>query len=216
MVRIVIVDDHALFRAGLVAALNRESDFSVVGEGVDGLDGIDRVRQLQPDVVLLDLHMPRCDGLQALPHMQTDAPNARIVILTESSAADDLYQAIKAGAHGYLLKAIQPEEIAEAIRDVAAGRSVISPAMAPILLDQFASLVKQQEPASGRLTARENEVLALLAQGRNNREIAQELTISENTVKNHVRNILDKLGLNSRMQAVAHALRENLVDLGRP
>lgn len=216
VVRIVVVDDHALFRAGLVSTLAQFPGFEVVGEGTDGLDGLERVRQLTPHIVLLDLRMPRGDGLEVLPQMLSGSPESKVIVLTESSAPDDLYQAIKLGARGYLLKTVQPREIADAIDEVMAGRSVISPGMASVLVDQFASLVKQQELPAHRLSAREQEVLGLVARGLNNREIAEELTISENTVKNHVRNILDKLGLNSRMQAVAHAVRENMVDIGRP
>ena len=210
MVRIVVVDDHALFRAGLVTTLNNEADFKVVGEGVDGVDGIERVKQLQPDVVLLDLRMPKCDGLTALPQMLTDSPQSKVIVLSQSTSADDLSKSLKLGARGYLSKDIEPDQIARAIRDVVEGRPVISPSMAPVLVEQYTELVKSVVEPSARLSSRENEVLLLIGEGFNNRQIAERLTISENTVKNHVSNILDKLGLESRMQAVAYVLRAEL------
>jgi DNA-binding NarL/FixJ family response regulator len=213
--RIVVADDHALFRAGLVSVLDREPDLRVVGEAVDGLDAVDRVRELQPDVLLLDIRMPRRGGIESIGEILAVAPRCRIVMLTQSQLDADLYASIKAGAAGYLLKEIPTEEIAASIRRVASGESVVSPAMASVLLTQFAALIKREQawPTPGRLTAREVEVLHLVAQGLNNREVGQKLFISENTVKNHMRNILEKLGLRSRMQAVAYAVRERLVDL---
>lgn len=209
--RIVVADDHALFRAGLIHVLNREPDIEVVGEAVNGRDAIERARDLQPDVILLDIRMPLLDGITALPEIRIAAPGAKVIILTQSDAESDLYQAVRSGASGYLLKEIAPEEIAESIRRVMEGEAVISPAMSSALLRQFAALVTRQEPAEGRLSARELEVLGLLCDGLNNRDIAERLFIAENTVKNHVRNILEKLGMTSRMQAVAYAIREGLV-----
>jgi two-component system NarL family response regulator len=210
-VRIVVADDHALFRTGLIHVLQREPDLEIVGEAVHGEDAIGRAGDLQPDVLLLDIRMPILDGISALPGIRAAAPGCKVIMLTQSDADEDLYQAVKAGASGYLLKEIAPEEIAEAIRRVAAGESVISPAMSSALLRQFAALVAREQPVGGRLSARELEVLGLLCEGLGNRAVAERLFISENTVRNHVRNILDKLGLASRMQAVAFAMREGLV-----
>lgn len=211
VLRIVIADDHALFRTGLMHVLEREPDLTIVGEAVHGEDAIGRVRDLQPDVLLLDIRMPVLDGIAALPGIREAAPDCRVIMLTQSDADEDLYQSIKAGASGYLLKEIAPEEIAEAIRRVVEGEAVISPAMSSVLLRQFAALVAREQPMSGRLSARELEVLGLLCEGLGNREIAERLFIAENTVRNHVRSILEKLGLTSRMQAVAYAMREGLV-----
>jgi two-component system NarL family response regulator len=211
MLRIVVADDHALFRTGLIHILEREPDFDVVGEAVDGQDAIARARDLQPDLLLLDIRMPVLDGIAALPEIRSAAPACHIIMLTQSDSDEHLYQAIKAGASGYLLKEIAPEEIAEAIRQVASGEAVISPAMSSTLLRQFAALVAREQPSAGRLSARELEVLGLLCDGLANRDIATALFISENTVRNHVRNILEKLGLTSRMQAVAYAMREGLI-----
>lgn len=211
MHRIVVVDDHALFRTGLIHVLGNEPDLEIVGEAVDGRDAINRARDLQPDVVLLDINMPILDGISAIPELRKVAPLTKIVILTQSNADTDLYRALKAGVEGYLLKVITPEEIAESVRQVMEGQSVLSPGLAGSLMRQYASLLAREEPSAGRLSAREAQVLELLCAGLNNRDIAERLYISENTVKNHVRSILEKLGVTSRMQAVAYAMREGLV-----
>ncbi|MGH2768455.1 MAG: LuxR C-terminal-related transcriptional regulator, partial [Actinomycetota bacterium] len=170
-----------------------------------------------PDVVLMDVRMPRRSGIDATRGIKELLPNARILMLTISDEEADLYEAIKAGASGYLLKEISIEEVANAVRAVNAGHSLISPPMASKLLNEFASMVKRADERQAlpapRLTERELEVLKLVAKGHNNRDIAKELFISENTVKNHVRNILEKLHLHSRMEAVVYAVREKLLDL---
>jgi len=172
---------------------------------------------LLPDVVLMDVRMPRRSGIEACTAIKDVVPSARIIMLTISDEEGDLYEAIKAGATGYLLKEISIDEVATAIRAVAGGQSLISPSMASKLLSEFATLIKrdgdrQQVPAP-RLTDRELEVLRLVARGLNNRDIAKQLYISENTVKNHIRNILEKLQLHSRMEAVVYAVREKLLEI---
>jgi DNA-binding NarL/FixJ family response regulator len=216
-IRVLVVDDHALFRRGLEMVLAQESDIEVVGEAGDGAEAVDKAADLLPDVVLMDVRMPRRSGIEACTAIKDVAPSTRIIMLTISDEEGDLYEAIKAGATGYLLKEISIDEVATAIRAVAGGQSLISPAMASKLLTEFASLVKrdgdrQQVPAP-RLTERELEVLRLVARGLNNRDIAKQLYISENTVKNHIRNILDKLQLHSRMEAVVYAVREKLLEI---
>ncbi|HEX9375013.1 MAG TPA: response regulator transcription factor [Actinomycetota bacterium] len=213
--RVLIVDDHALFRRGLQMVLDGEPDIEVVGEAADGHQAVERAQELMPDVVLMDVRMPRRSGIEATAEIRDALPHVRIVMLTVSDEEADLYEAIKAGASGYLLKEIPADEVPEAIRSVMTGQSRISPAMASKLLTEFATITKKPSPGVPvpTLTDRELEVLKLVAQGMANRDIARELFISENTVKNHVRNILEKLHLHSRMEAVVYAVRENLLDL---
>jgi DNA-binding NarL/FixJ family response regulator len=216
-VKVLVVDDHALFRRGLEMVLAQEADIDVIGEASDGAEAVDKAAELLPDVVLMDVRMPRRSGIDACTAIKDVVPSAKIVMLTISDEEADLYEAIKAGASGYLLKEISIDEVATAIRAVAGGQSLISPSMASKLLTEFASMIKrsderQQVPAP-RLTDRELEVLKLVAKGFNNRTIAEELFISENTVKNHIRNILEKLQLHSRMEAVVYAVREKLLEI---
>jgi DNA-binding NarL/FixJ family response regulator len=215
-IRVLVVDDHALFRRGLEMVLAQESDIEVVGEAGDGAEAVEKAADLLPDVVLMDVRMPRRSGIEACTAIKDVTPTTRIIMLTISDEENDLYDAIKAGATGYLLKEISIDEVATAIRAVAGGQSLISPAMASKLLTEFATLVKrddrQQVPVP-RLTDRELEVLRLVARGLNNKDVAKQLFISENTVKNHVRNILEKLQLHSRMEAVVYAVREKLLEI---
>ncbi|HMC53070.1 MAG TPA: response regulator transcription factor, partial [Acidimicrobiales bacterium] len=210
VIRVLIADDQALFRRGLYVVLGTEDGIEVVGEAENGEEAVAKAEDLAPDVVLMDVRMPKVNGIDAARTIRGIAPSTRILMLTVSDEEDDLYEAIKAGANGYLLKEISVEEVAEAIRAVVQGQSLISPSMASKLLTEFNTLVKraeekQQFPAPA-LTSRELEVLRLVAKGMSNREIADQLYISENTVKNHVRNILEKLHLHSRMQAVMYAV----------
>jgi DNA-binding NarL/FixJ family response regulator len=216
-VRVLIVDDHALFRRGLQMVLEGEPDIDVVGEASDGQEAIERAESTTPDVVLMDVRMPKRSGIEATRTIKDTLPSTKILMLTISDEEVDLYEAIKAGASGYLLKEISIEEVADAVRAVHAGQSLISPSMASKLLNEFAAMVKRRDERTQvpgpRLTSRELEVLKLVAKGLNNRDIGQELFISENTVKNHVRNILEKLHLHSRMEAVVYAVREKLLDI---
>src|SRR5438477_5900155 len=215
--RVLIVDDHALFRRGLQMVLKQEDDIELVGEASDGAEAVEKAPELMPDVVLMDVRMPRRSGIEAAGEIKDLLPHVKILMLTISDEEADLYDAIKAGASGYLLKEIPIEEVADAIRSVWQGQSRISPSMASKLLTEFAAISKAtnerpQMPAP-RLTDREMEVLKLVAQGLNNRDIAKELFISENTVKNHIRNILEKLHLHSRMEAVVYAVREKMIEI---
>jgi two-component system NarL family response regulator len=216
-IRVLVVDDHALFRRGLEMVLEQEPDIDVVGEAEDGAEAVSKATETTPDIVLLDVRMPKRGGIDACTAIKDAVPSAKIIMLTISDEEADLYDAIKAGAMGYLLKEISIEEVASAIRAVHGGQSLISPSMASKLLNEFASMIKrgderQQVPAP-RLTDREMEVLRLVAKGLNNRDIAKQLFISENTVKNHIRNILEKLQLHSRMEAVVYAVREKLLEI---
>lgn len=219
-IRVLVVDDQALFRRGLHVVLDPEPDIEIVGEAEDGEDAVAKAEEFTPDVVLMDVRMPRVDGIEAARRIRESRPSIRVLVLTVSDEEGDLYEAVKAGANGYLLKEISVEEVAEAIRAVAQGQSLISPSMASKLLAEFSALARQAEerepyPTPG-LTSRELEVLRLVAQGLSNRDVADHLFISENTVKNHVRNILEKLHLHSRMEAVMYAVRQRLLDPHHP
>lgn len=214
-VRVLVVDDQELFRRGITMLLMADPGVEVVGEGHDGIEAVALAQATAPDVVLLDVRMPRRSGIEACREIKESVPSAKILMLTSSDEEADLYEAVKSGAAGYLLKDSSLEEVNTAVRVVAEGQSLISPSMATKLIQEFKQMARperQQGPAL-RLTERELEVLRLVARGMNNREIAQELFISENTVKNHVRNILEKLQLHSRMEAVMYAVREKLLDL---
>jgi len=217
-IRAMIVDDHALFRRGLEMVLEEEPDIELVGQASDGAEAVEKAAESLPDVVLMDIRMPRSSGIEACRAMKEAAPSAKIVILTISDEEEDLFEAIRAGASGYLLKDIPLDEVADAVRAVHGGQSLINPSMAGKLLTEFATLAKRddeeraQEVPAPRLTEREMQVLKLVARGMNNRDIAKELFISENTVKNHVRNILEKLQIHSRMEAVMVAVREKLIE----
>ncbi|MDP9404673.1 MAG: response regulator transcription factor [Actinomycetota bacterium] len=216
-IRVLIADDQALFRRGLHVVLDTEDGIEVVAEAENGEEAVERARELAPDVVLMDVRMPRLDGIEATRRVRSEVPTTKIIMLTVSDEEDDLYEAIKAGANGYLLKEISVEEVAESVRAVMQGQSLLSPSMASKLLNEFNALVKRAEGKQQFdgpvLTNRELEVLRLVAKGMSNREIATELYISENTVKNHVRNILEKLHLHNRMEAVIYAVKERLLDL---
>ncbi|HMF82482.1 MAG TPA: response regulator transcription factor [Acidimicrobiia bacterium] len=216
-IRVVIVDDHALFRRGLDLVLSEEPDIKVVGEAADGIEAVHRAEEIAPDVVVMDVRMPRSTGIEAARRIRERLPDTKVIMLTVSDSEEDLYAAVKAGASGYLLKEISIEELADAVRAVARGHSLISPSMASKLLSEFNALVQQAEERQRSLlpslTDRELDVLKLVAKGLSNREISEELYISENTVKNHVRNILEKLHLHSRMEAVVYAMREKLLDV---
>jgi DNA-binding NarL/FixJ family response regulator len=216
VVRVLIADDQAVFRRGLYVVLGSEEGIEVVAEAEDGESAIARAEETAPDVVLMDVRMPRVNGIEAARRIRELLPSSKILMLTVSDEEDDLYEAIKAGANGYLLKEISGDEIAVAIHAVVQGQSLISPSMASKLLSEFNSLARQaaekEELPAPVLTARELEVLKLVAQGKSNKDVADELYISENTVKNHVRNILEKLHLHSRMEAVMYAVRKRLLD----
>ncbi|MBI3076715.1 MAG: response regulator transcription factor [Deltaproteobacteria bacterium] len=213
-IRILLVDDHPLFRHGVAALLEQQPDMEVVGEAGDGQEAIERAAELMPDVILMDVYMPRCDGLEATRRIKEAMPYVKIVILTVSEEDHNLFEAIKAGAQGYLLKRIKPAELFEMLRGVSRGEAPISRATATKILHEFARQA-HAGPEGGsqesELTRRERDVLELLTGGATNKEIASALFISENTVRNHLRNILEKLHLQNRVQAATYALRQGLV-----
>jgi two-component system NarL family response regulator len=194
-----------------------EDGIEVVAEAGDGEEAVVQAEATMPDVVLMDVRMPKRSGIEATRAIKELLPSARILMLTVSDEEEDLYEAVKAGAAGYLLKESSIEEVATAIRSVVAGQSMLSPSVAAKLLAEFGNLARQaaeqRKGIAPRLTERELDVLRLVAHGYSNREVANRLFISENTVRNHMRNILEKLHLRSRMEAVLYAVRQNLVEL---
>lgn len=211
-IRILITDDHVVVRRGTQALLATEPEIEVVGEAKNGEEAVARALQLQPDVILMDLEMPIMDGIEAIRRITASRPDSRILVLTSFATDDKVFPAIKAGALGYLLKDSSPDELVRAIRQVYRGESSLHPTIARKLLQEM-SRPSQKPPTEDPLTDREVEVLKLVAQGRSNQEIADELVISEATVRTHVSNILGKLHLASRTQAALYALKEGLASL---
>ena len=215
MKRLLVVDDVPLFRAGLIAAL-RGAGYEVVGEAADGETAVAVAEIEQPDIVLLDLLMPGMSGIDVLEKITAVAPAASVMLLTGSESEEDMVAAIRGGARGYILKDMPFDDLVFAIDNIAGGGAAISPGMAGKLFDVTRQLLRHQELVGARkptLTGREIEVLGLVADGNTSRQIGDVLFISENTVKNHIRNILDKLGLHSRNEAVLYAIRENIISL---
>jgi len=214
-IRVVLVEDHALFRKGIVSLLTGEPGFEVVGEAEDGLQAVERVREIMPDLVVMDLNMPRTTGLEATRRILEEFPYIKIVILTISEDDQDLFEAIKAGAQGYLLKKIEPKALFDTLRGVMRGEASISRIMAAKVMGEFSrqsTRVASGADRSPELSPREIEVLELVAHGKSNKEIAVALNIAENTVKNHLKNILEKLHLENRVQAATYALRQGLLN----
>ena len=211
-IRVLIVDDHPIVREGLRGVLSREPGLAVVGEAADGIEAVEKARSLRPDVILLDMMMPRKDGLEAINEIMRQDQEARILVLTSFSHDDKVFPAIKAGALGYLLKDATPDEILAAIRDVAGGHASMAPVIAHKLMSEL-QRTSNQPPTEDPLTERELEILKLVAQGLPNLEIAERLVVSERTVRTHVSNILSKLHLANRTQAALYALREGLARL---
>jgi len=216
-VKLLVVDDHTLFRKGIINLLQQQSGIEVVGEAKDGREGIALAKQLLPDIILMDVQMPECDGIQATEAIRREIPDARIIMLTVSEQDEDLFSAIKAGARGYLLKSVEPDQLLKAIDLLMKGEAVIPHAMASKLLTEFSFLAKKPAPAadsSGKyqpLTNREKEILQTLSGGASNKEIGNALNISEHTVKIHLKNILKKLHMNNRIQAAVYAHQQGLI-----
>ena len=221
-IKVLVVDDHDLFRRGLMEVLEEESDMEVIGEARNGQEAITQVEELSPDVVFMDLNMPGQNGIETTAYLTQKWPDMKVLVLTVSEEAADLYNALKVGARGYVLKISSPQEIIDALRQVHQGWVVVSPAMAPRFLSELGEGPGGQgpaQPAGGltpvetQLTLREQEILRLVARGFSNAEIADELLVSENTVKSHVKNILGKLHMKNRSEAANYAGR---LGLGQP
>ncbi|MFC2034378.1 response regulator [Chloroflexota bacterium] len=215
-IKVLIVDDHALFRRGIAAVLASQKNLEITGEAIDGLEAIEMAKKTNPDVILMDLNMPRCSGLEAIQALQSEMPKIRILVLTVSEMEEDLFAAVKFGATGYLLKKSEPDELINAITQIAQGGVIVSPLMATKLLTEFKDLttVSGEELSKNidtDLSPRETEVLQQVAQGATNKEIADTLFISENTVKTHLKNIMETLHLANRSQAAAYAVKKGLV-----
>ncbi len=210
--RVLLVDDHALFRKGLASLIEDRHDIDVVAQAADGLEAVKLARLHVPDLILLDVAMPKCSGVAAIPLLKEALPEVRIVMLTASEEDDDLFAAIQSGADGYLLKDLEPELLFEMLEATRRGEVAMTGALATKLLAEFRRQRRnpQAVDTSEELTQREIEVLRALAGGATNKAISAALAISENTVKNHLRNVLDKLLLQNRTQAAAYAVRQGL------
>jgi NarL family two-component system response regulator LiaR len=211
MIRVLIADDHAVVRQGLRTFLDLQADIEVVEEAGDGAAALDAVERHAPDVALMDLVMPGVDGIQAIRRLRDEAPATRVIVLTSFVDDERVLAAVRAGAAGYLLKDVQPQELVRAIRSVHAGQSPLHPTVAAKLLEEMSGEHAQRAPRD-LLTPREREVLSLIAHGRPNKLIARDLGVSEKTVKTHVSSILGKLGVTDRTQAALYAVREGLVE----
>jgi DNA-binding NarL/FixJ family response regulator len=221
-IRVLLADDQDIIRTGLTIILNHQADIEVVGQAADGVEAIELAKQLQPDVILMDIKMPRLNGIQATRQIMTALPKTQIIILTTYDTDDWVFDGIRAGAIGYLLKDASSDNLAEAVRGALRGESQMDPTVARKVLREFQHVTiagkattpptREEEPLE-KLTDREEEILKLLAAGLSNKEIAQQLSLSEGTVKNHISAILAKLHANDRTQAVLTALKRGLVDL---
>ncbi|MFC1978678.1 response regulator [Chloroflexota bacterium] len=209
-IRVLLVDDHSLFRAGISSVLSNREDIKVVGEASDGLEGIEKAKKLVPDVMLLDLNMPNCSGPEAIEVLKSELPEVNILILTVSDTEADLMASIKAGAKGYILKDAELDELIRSIHHIARGGIIVSPSMASKLLSEFKKVDAVKDNADSDLSDREREVLGQVARGASNKEIASELFISEHTVKTHLHNIMRKLRVNNRSQVAAYAIQATL------
>ena len=211
-IRILIVDDHPVVREGIGSMLKKEVDFKVVGEASNGLEAVEKARELAPDVVLMDLRMPEMDGVEAISRIKAEKPEVKFIILTTYSDDEYIFKGIAAGARAYLLKDAPRDELFKAIRMVSRGESLIQPVVASRVLDKLAEL-SRKTPAGDTLSDREIEVLRLMAGGGSNRDIADHLSITQSTVKTHITSIFQKLNVTTRTEAVTNALKKGIIQL---
>jgi len=215
VIRVLLADDHQLFREGLASVLNAQPDFEVVGEASDGLEVLVKARKLVPDLILMDIGMPGCDGVEATQQVKRELPDVVIVMLTVRDEDEKLFEAIKSGAQGYLLKTIRSRELLSMLRGAVRGEAAITPTLGGRMLEEFRRLSRQARRAPAdemiALTRREQQVLSLVAQGATDQQIADELVVSIHTVKSHMHNVLSKLHLGQRHEAALYALRQGLI-----
>ena len=215
MIRVLLVDDHIIFRKGVAALLTNRQDIVIVGEASNGEEALQAARELLPDVILMDINMPVCDGLEATRRIKRELPHIKIVMLTVADDNQEIFEAIKSGAQGYLLKNLDPDQLYELLESISRGEAPLSGTIAAKILKEFThpSLESQEDDETAdELTQREISILELVVEGLTNKEIASKLFISENTVKIHLRNILEKLHLKNRIQAAVYAVRKGLVE----
>jgi DNA-binding NarL/FixJ family response regulator len=210
-ITILIADDHPVVREGLITMISREPDFKVVGEAKNGLEAVEKVKQLQPDVVLMDLRMPELDGVEAIRQISLTETNVKFIILTTYSDDDYIFKGIEVGARAYLLKDAPREELFKAIKAVNRGESLIQPVIASKILDRFVEMTKQAQAPQDLLSGRELEVLELMAKGSANKEIADQLSITNSTVKTHITSIFQKLNATDRTEAVTQAIKKGII-----
>jgi DNA-binding NarL/FixJ family response regulator len=214
--RILVVDDQGLFREALVRLIASQTDMEVVAQAGNGREAVELVRLHHPDIVLLDIRMPVMNGLEATRLIKTELPQTKVLILTVSDAEKDLFEALKNGAEGYLLKSIKADTLFRKIRDISMGETALSPILASRVFEEFARLKRHDEARSGDLSPREKEILDMVAAGGSNKDIADHLCLAEATVKRHLHNILQKLHAHNRAEAAAFGVRTGLVDSTRP
>jgi len=213
--KVLLVDDHALFRKGIASLLSELEELEIIGEASNGEEGVAKAKELKPDIVIMDVEMPEMNGVEAVKQVKETLPECKVVMLTISDDDDNLFKSIKNGAQGYLLKSMDPDDLIEEIRGLLKGEAALSKTIASKILREFTNLSKKQKEVDHHkfnLTEREAEVLIQVAQGITNKEIAAKLAITENTVKNHLCNIMEKLHLENRVQLATFAWREGLVD----
>ena len=205
-IRVLVADDHAIVREGLISALRLEGDIDVVGQASNGREAIDKAVELEPDVIIMDISMPGCGGLEATSVLAHQLPQAKVLILTVSDREEDVFKAVRFGARGYLLKSTSIDDIMAAVRQVAEGQAILSPYIAGKLLEEF------RREQSAPLSPRETEVLTLVGKGLTNCQIAEQLVVTPGTVKTYLQRILEKLHLENRSEAMAYALKQGLID----
>ena len=212
-IKILIADDHPVVREGLTSMINRETDFKVIGEAKNGVEAVKLARELKPDIVLMDLRMPELDGVEAIKQITATEPSIKFIILTTYSDDEYIFRGIEVGARAYLLKDAPRDDLFKAIRAVYRGESLIQPVVASKILNRFAELSRQAQAPTETLSERELEVIALMAKGSSNKEIAAELDITNSTVKTHITNIFQKLNATDRTEAVTQAIKRGIIHL---
>jgi DNA-binding NarL/FixJ family response regulator len=212
-IKILIADDHPVVREGLISMIKREPDFKVVGEATNGIEAVSRTKELKPDIVLMDLRMPELDGVEAIRQISAAVPATRFIILTTYSDDEFIFKGIEVGARAYLLKDAPREDLFKAIRAVHRGESLIQPVVASKVLDRFAELSRQAQVPAEVLSEREIEVLALMAKGDANKEIAAQLHITDSTVKTHISSIFQKLNARDRTEAAMQAIKKGIIKI---